>query len=100
VLSKCRAHEEANANRKLTKEQRRQKKIDKIKEDTSHGVQVSVYRCEMKAWRCDSVCCDCVSIHFISSEEMSFLLLFSESGLDNSGLNCAETTELDLLILS
>jgi len=39
-----RAHEEANANRKLTKEQRRDKKIKKMKEDTAQGVQVSVYR--------------------------------------------------------
>ena len=39
-----RAHEEANAARKLTKEQRREKKIKKIQEDTSLGVNVSVYR--------------------------------------------------------
>lgn len=44
MAKRQRAHEEANANRKLTKEQRRQKKIDKIKEDTTHGVHVSVYR--------------------------------------------------------
>ena len=42
-----RAHEEANANRKLTKEQRREKKMKKIKEDTTHGVHVSVYRCQI-----------------------------------------------------
>jgi phosphatidylserine/phosphatidylglycerophosphate/cardiolipin synthase-like enzyme len=39
-----RAHEEANAARKLTTEQRRDKKIRKIKEDTTLGVHVSVYR--------------------------------------------------------
>jgi U4/U6 small nuclear ribonucleoprotein PRP3 len=39
-----RAHEEANAARKLTKEQRREKKISKIKEDTSLGVHIAVYR--------------------------------------------------------
>ncbi|ESO99440.1 hypothetical protein LOTGIDRAFT_186812, partial [Lottia gigantea] len=38
------AHEEANAARKLTAEQRREKKIKKIKEDTSLGVHVAVYR--------------------------------------------------------
>ncbi|KAJ8311737.1 hypothetical protein KUTeg_011092 [Tegillarca granosa] len=38
------AHEEANAARKLTTEQRRDKKMKKIKEDTSLGVHVSVYR--------------------------------------------------------
>lgn len=38
------AHEEENANRKLTVEQRREKKIRKLKEDTSMGVNVSVYR--------------------------------------------------------
>ena len=54
-----RAHEEANANRKLTKEQRRQKKMNKIKEDTAHGVHVSVYRSETNAVTfsfCFSVC--------------------------------------------
>lgn len=39
-----RAHEEANAARKLTTEQRRSKKEKKLKEDTSLGVHVSVYR--------------------------------------------------------
>ena len=39
-----RAHEEANAARKLTTEQRRDKKVRKIKEDTSLGVNVAVYR--------------------------------------------------------
>ncbi|XP_050411583.1 U4/U6 small nuclear ribonucleoprotein Prp3 [Patella vulgata] len=38
------AHEEANAARKLTAEQRREKKMKKIKEDTSLGVHVAVYR--------------------------------------------------------
>ncbi|CAN7981526.1 unnamed protein product [Ixodes pacificus] len=38
------AHEEANASRKLTTEQRREKKVKKLKEDTSRGVHVSVYR--------------------------------------------------------
>lgn len=37
-------HEEANAARKLTKEQLREKKIKKMKEDTSSGVVVAVYR--------------------------------------------------------
>lgn len=39
-----RAHEEANAARQLTGEQKKQKKVRKIKEDTSLGVHVSVYR--------------------------------------------------------
>jgi U4/U6 small nuclear ribonucleoprotein PRP3 len=39
-----RAHEEANAARKLTGEQKKQKKVKKIKEDTSFGVNVAVYR--------------------------------------------------------
>ncbi|ESO08130.1 hypothetical protein HELRODRAFT_98250 [Helobdella robusta] len=38
------AHQDRNAGRKLTKEQRREKMIRKIKEDTSDGVHVSVYR--------------------------------------------------------
>lgn len=37
-------HKEANQARKLTEEQRREKKIKKLKEDTSMGVSVSVYR--------------------------------------------------------
>jgi len=39
-----RGHEEANAARKLTTEQRKEKKIDKIKENTDEGVHVAVYR--------------------------------------------------------
>lgn len=37
-------HEEANAARKLTDEQRKEKKMRKIKEDTSLGVNVALYR--------------------------------------------------------
>ncbi|KAK0057049.1 U4/U6 small nuclear ribonucleoprotein Prp3 [Biomphalaria pfeifferi] len=44
MAKRQRQHEEANAARKLTVEQRREKKISKIKEDTSQGVQVAVYR--------------------------------------------------------
>jgi len=39
-----RAHEEANAARKLTAEQRKAKKIKKLKEDVSQGVHIAVYR--------------------------------------------------------
>lgn len=38
------AHEDANAARKLTADQKREKKIKKIKEDTSLGTLVAVYR--------------------------------------------------------
>ncbi|KAK3753763.1 hypothetical protein RRG08_017817, partial [Elysia crispata] len=44
MAKRQRQHEEANAARKLTTEQRRDKKIGKLKEDTSQGVNVSVYR--------------------------------------------------------
>ncbi|CAI9736354.1 U6 small nuclear ribonucleoprotein Prp3-like [Octopus vulgaris] len=44
MVKRQKAHEEANAARKLTAEQRREKKIRKIKEDTSLGVHVSVFR--------------------------------------------------------
>ncbi|CAH0559492.1 unnamed protein product [Brassicogethes aeneus] len=37
-------HEEANAARQLTADQKREKKIKKIKEDTSLGAHVSLYR--------------------------------------------------------
>jgi len=39
-----RAHEHANAARKLTDEQRKEKKMKKLKEDTSDGVHVVVYK--------------------------------------------------------
>ena len=45
MAKRQRQHEEANAARKLTTEQRREKKIGKLKEDTTQGVNVSVYRC-------------------------------------------------------
>ncbi|XP_018024817.1 U4/U6 small nuclear ribonucleoprotein Prp3 isoform X2 [Hyalella azteca] len=38
------AHEKANAERKLTPQQRKEKRLAKLKEDTSTGVHVSVYR--------------------------------------------------------
>ena len=41
----CRAHEEANAARKLTAEQRKEKKVKKLKEDLTNGVSIAVYRC-------------------------------------------------------
>ncbi|CAG5114924.1 unnamed protein product [Candidula unifasciata] len=44
MAKRQRQHEEANAARKLTVEQRRDKKIAKIKEDTTMGVNVSIYR--------------------------------------------------------
>ena len=37
-------HEKMNADRKLTPDQRKDKNIRKIKEDTSGGVDVAVYR--------------------------------------------------------
>lgn len=45
MSSVSRAHEEANAARKLTAEQRKEKKVKKIKEDLSDGVHIAVYRC-------------------------------------------------------
>lgn len=44
VLFVSRAHEEANAARKLTAEQRKAKKVKKLKEDVSQGVHIAVYR--------------------------------------------------------
>ena len=40
----ARQHEEANAARMLTPEQRRAKKLQKMQEDTSCGVHITVYR--------------------------------------------------------
>ncbi|GLV44248.1 Precursor RNA processing 3 [Carabus blaptoides fortunei] len=44
MAKRQKAHEEANAARQLTDDQKRDKKIRKIKEDTSLGVHVTVYR--------------------------------------------------------
>ncbi|XP_071040336.1 U4/U6 small nuclear ribonucleoprotein Prp3 isoform X2 [Parasteatoda tepidariorum] len=44
MIKRQKAHEEANAARKLTAEQKREKKIRKLKEDTSTGVHVALYR--------------------------------------------------------
>lgn len=44
MAKRLKAHEDANAARKLTHDQKREKTIRKIKEDTSLGVHVAVYR--------------------------------------------------------
>ncbi|XP_060523896.1 U4/U6 small nuclear ribonucleoprotein Prp3 [Cylas formicarius] len=44
MAKRQKAHEDANAARKLTAEQKREKKVKKLKEDTSLGVHVSIYR--------------------------------------------------------
>lgn len=44
MLKRQKAHEEANAARKLSVEERKEKKMRKLKEDTSLGVNVAVYR--------------------------------------------------------
>ncbi|XDV39801.1 hypothetical protein PO909_008988 [Leuciscus waleckii] len=44
MAKRQKAHEEANAARKLTTEQRKEKKVKKLKEDLSHGVHIAVYR--------------------------------------------------------
>lgn len=44
MAKRLKAHQDANAARKLTPDQRREKKIRKLKEDTTTGVHVSVYK--------------------------------------------------------
>ncbi|XP_046749508.1 U4/U6 small nuclear ribonucleoprotein Prp3 [Diprion similis] len=44
MAKRLKAHEDANAARRLTAEQRREKKARKLKEDTTLGVHVAVYR--------------------------------------------------------
>ena len=44
MAKRQKAHEEANASRKLTAEQKRDKVVRKLKEDTSTGVHVAVFR--------------------------------------------------------
>uniref|UniRef100_A0A672LU66 U4/U6 small nuclear ribonucleoprotein Prp3 n=1 Tax=Sinocyclocheilus grahami TaxID=75366 RepID=A0A672LU66_SINGR len=43
MAKRQKAHEEANAARKLTAEQRKEKKVKKLKEDLSHGVHIALY---------------------------------------------------------
>lgn len=43
MAARQKKHEQANAERKLSKEERTEKKIKKLKEDTSLGVSISVY---------------------------------------------------------
>ncbi|XP_062394074.1 U4/U6 small nuclear ribonucleoprotein Prp3 isoform X1 [Sardina pilchardus] len=44
MAKRQKAHEEANAARKLTAEQRKEKKVKKLKEDLTQGVHITVYR--------------------------------------------------------
>lgn len=44
MAKRKREHELANAARKLTSEQRKDKKAKKLKEDVSSGVHVAIYR--------------------------------------------------------
>ncbi|NXN82143.1 PRPF3 protein, partial [Bombycilla garrulus] len=44
MAKRQKAHEEANTARKLTAEQRKAKKVKKLKEDVSQGVHTAVYR--------------------------------------------------------
>lgn len=44
LFSGVSAHESANAARKLTPEQRKEKKVKKLDEDLTSGVDVQVYR--------------------------------------------------------
>ncbi|KAL3278667.1 hypothetical protein HHI36_016203 [Cryptolaemus montrouzieri] len=44
MAKRQKAHEEANTARKLTADQKREKKVKKLKEDTTLGVHVAVYR--------------------------------------------------------
>ncbi|KAK8729549.1 hypothetical protein OTU49_008539 [Cherax quadricarinatus] len=44
MAKRLKAHQDANAARKLTPEQLREKKVRKIKEDTSTGIHVAVYK--------------------------------------------------------
>jgi len=44
MAKRQKAHEEANASRRLNPEQKRDKKIRKLQEDTTLGVHVAIYR--------------------------------------------------------
>uniref|UniRef100_A0A3B3DBA3 U4/U6 small nuclear ribonucleoprotein Prp3 n=1 Tax=Oryzias melastigma TaxID=30732 RepID=A0A3B3DBA3_ORYME len=44
MAKRQKAHEEANAARKLSTEQRKEKKVKKLKEDLTNGVHIAVYR--------------------------------------------------------
>ncbi|XP_048008180.1 U4/U6 small nuclear ribonucleoprotein Prp3 isoform X1 [Megalobrama amblycephala] len=71
MAKRQKAHEEANAARKLTAEQRKEKKVKKLKEDLSHGVHIAVYRKETDGMintflvllQQHSTCSHCARIH-------------------------------------
>ena len=44
MAKRQRAHEQANAARKLTTEQKKEKRIRKLKENTSDTVHITMYR--------------------------------------------------------
>lgn len=44
MAKRQKAHEEANASRRLNPEQKRDKKMRKLQEDTSLGVNIAIYR--------------------------------------------------------
>lgn len=44
MAKRKKAHEEANAARRLTHQQRSERQASKLKEDTTTGVHVAVYR--------------------------------------------------------
>ncbi|XP_072250288.1 U4/U6 small nuclear ribonucleoprotein Prp3 isoform X2 [Leuresthes tenuis] len=44
MAKRQKAHEEANAARKLTAEQRKEKKVKQLREDLTNGVHIAVYR--------------------------------------------------------
>eukprot|EP00061_Rhincodon_typus_P009963 g33861.t1 len=43
MAKRLKAHQDANSARKLTADQRREKKVKKLKEDVSQGVHIAVY---------------------------------------------------------
>ncbi len=49
MAQRLKTHQDANLNRKLTPEQRKDKKLKKIQEDVTLGVQVAVYRIDCLA---------------------------------------------------
>lgn len=79
MLSPCRAHEEANAARKLTAEQRKEKKVKKLKEDISDGVHIAVYRLVLlREEDASAKCVTCVSFY-----QNTFCLWFRIRNLQN-----------------
>ncbi|MGH0134461.1 UNVERIFIED_CONTAM: hypothetical protein FKN15_013549 [Acipenser sinensis] len=82
MAKRQKAHEEANAARKLTTEQRKEKKAKKLKEDLSHGVHIAVYSAHAPRLYPDG---------WQPSEMLSLKVCNGNTETNNSGRHCKKS---------